>query len=81
MTEEKFTHWIENVFATQEHEIDCQQLQGYLPAFVDGELNDELSPQSTIVKTHLQQCPDCTEIYEGLILVVKAELDTPVVGD
>lgn len=81
MTEEKFTHWIESIFATEEHEIDCHQLQGYLPAFVEGELDGEPTPHASVVKAHLKQCPDCHEVYEGLILVVKTELDTPVVGD
>lgn len=77
MAEETFTRWIEQVYTTEEHEIDCKQLQNFLPAFVDAEVAGERLPQTAVIQTHLQHCPDCQEIYEGLRLVVRAEEERP----
>lgn len=73
MTQELFARWIENLFATQEHEIDCRQFQNHLPAFVESELSKSRLPHTAVLSTHLQQCPDCHEIYQGLLLVAVAE--------
>ena len=73
MTQKLFVHWLENLYATQEHEIDCRQFQNHLPAFVEAELNDTRLPHTAVLSTHLQQCPDCSEIYQGLRLVILAE--------
>lgn len=72
-----FFHWIEILYATQEHEIDCKQFQNYLPAFVEAELSQLPLPHTAVLKSHLQQCPDCHEIYHGLRLVVMAEAIEP----
>ena len=77
MAEETFTRWIEQVYTTEEHEIDCRQLQNFLPAFVDAEVKGERLPHTAVIQTHLQRCPDCQEIYEGLRLVVRAEAELP----
>lgn len=71
--QQTFTHWIETLFATQEHEIDCKQFQNYLPAFVEAELNQTPLPYTAVLANHLCQCPDCDEIYQGLRLVLQSE--------
>lgn len=73
MRQENFTRWIENIYATQENEIDCPQFQNYLPAFVEAELNNTRLPHTAVLDSHLQQCPDCNEVYKGLRLVTLAE--------
>ncbi len=77
LAEETFTRWIEQIYTTEEHEIDCKQLQNFLPAFVDAEVNRERLPHTAVIRTHLQHCPDCQEIYEGLNLVIRAEAELP----
>jgi len=73
LTQELFTRWIENLYATQDHEVDCRQFQNHLPAFVEAELNNTRLPHTAVLATHLRQCPDCNEIYQGLRLVALAE--------
>jgi predicted anti-sigma-YlaC factor YlaD len=69
-----FLHWLDQLYNTAATEIDCDQLQAFLPAYVDFEAagNDPASrlPQ---VKAHLAQCPDCAEEYEGLRVVARLE--------
>lgn len=77
MTQKEFTHWIETIFATQDHEIDCKQFQNYLPAFVEAEWQYAPLPHTAVLTTHLRHCPDCQEIYDGLRLVVETELREP----
>ena len=77
LAEETFTRWIKQIYTTEEHEIDCKQLQNFLPAFVDAEVEGERLPHTAVIQTHLQRCPDCQEIYEGLNLVVRAEAELP----
>jgi predicted anti-sigma-YlaC factor YlaD len=73
LTKQTFAHWIDTLYATQEHELDCKQFQTYLPAFVEAELNESPLPQTAVLKAHLHQCSDCNEIYQGLRLVMLAE--------
>ncbi len=68
-----FTRWIETIFETQEHELDCKQFQNYLPAFVETEAKGERLAHTAVLLAHLHQCPDCEEIYQGLLFVVKTE--------
>jgi len=66
--------WLEQIYATAEAEIDCEQLQAIVPAYVEFELagGDPLArfPQ---VLAHLVQCRDCGEEYEGLRNVADLE--------
>ncbi|MCP4361488.1 MAG: hypothetical protein GY796_26040 [Chloroflexi bacterium] len=81
MTQNTFTHWIENIFTTQEHEIDCHQLQRYLPAFVEAKFTGDKSKYSAVISQHLRQCPDCDETYQGLRLVTVAEFSPVPASD
>lgn len=81
LTEQTLIHWIEAIFATQEHEIDCNQFQNHLPAFVEAELAATPLPHTAVLTTHLQHCPDCQEIYEGLRLVVSETTEPSAPGN
>jgi len=69
-----FIQWLERIYATAETEVDCEQLQAILPAYVEFEIagGDPLThfPQAL---AHLGQCPDCAEEYEGLRKVAGLE--------
>ena len=72
-----FLHWLEQLYATKENEIDCDRLQALLPAHVDFEINGENLPdkQLALVRAHLAQCPDCNEDYQALRAVALLEVD------
>ena len=76
LIQETFTHWIEGIFETQEHELDCKQFQNHLPSFVEAELENKPLSHTAVLAAHLRQCPDCREVYDGLLFAVKVELDT-----
>ncbi len=80
MTVTSITHWIETIYKTQEHEIDCNQFVKYLPAFVEAELKETPLPHTAVLTTHLHQCPDCNEIYQGLRLVMTETEETVSLG-
>jgi len=75
LKEKTFTHWIERIFETQEHEIDCRQLQNYLPSFIEAELGEIPLAHTAVLAAHLHQCPDCREVYDGLGFIMRLELD------
>lgn len=75
LNQENFAQWIEKIYATEENELDCNQTQTYLPAFVEAEVNGRLRPSHAhMLQTHLAQCPDCMETYVGLRHVLEAEV-------
>ena len=74
MERESLIQWLERLYATTETEIDCEQLQALLPAFVDFELaGGEMDERFSRIRAHLAQCPDCSEEYELLRKVAKLE--------
>jgi hypothetical protein len=78
VADERLTRFLTHIYNTNGAEIDCKRLQALLPAYVDYELSAENgTPGSSIsadqlaaAQTHLDQCPDCKEIYQGLCQVV-----------
>ena len=68
-------HWLKQIYATQDNEIDCKRLQALLPAFVDFEVSGGNLPAERLapVRAHLAQCPDCAEEYRGLRAVAQLE--------
>jgi len=69
-----FTEWLERIYNTAETEMDCEQLQAVLPAYVDFEIaGHEPGTHFRQAKAHLVQCPDCAEEYEGLRKVAELE--------
>jgi len=61
---------IKRIYATREQEIDCEQLQALLAAYVQTEMNG-VNPAERFpaVQQHLAQCPDCFEEYLALLHV------------
>jgi hypothetical protein len=74
LNQESFAKLIEKIYATEENELDCNQTQAYLPAYVEAEVNGRPRPSHTrMLQAHLAQCPDCMETYTGLQHVLEAE--------
>lgn len=73
MTPKEFTNWIDRIYATKEEELDCQQTQSLLPAYVEAEFNGDHFDAASAVEIHLYQCPDCKETYQGLYHLVRLE--------
>lgn len=71
-----FERWIHNIFTTQDEEIACGQLFEVLSQFVDLEISGEdaarLLPH---VHQHLQQCPECEELYQALCEIARLEAE------
>lgn len=69
--------WLEQIYATQEIEPDCQQFQAALPQLIDSEIaaGADALPETLEValRAHLKQCSACAQDYTALKLV--AELD------
>lgn len=69
-----FRRWVRQVCATHDVELDCNELFGTLPPYVDLEISgqqaDERFPN---VKHHLEQCADCYDLYLTLRDVVLLE--------
>ena len=80
-------HWLEQIYATQDTEPDCQQFQVALPQLVDSEISGEAEalPEVTEValRAHLKQCSACHEEYMALKLVAElvAQDKLPVIED
>lgn len=76
-----FTQWLGRIYATAETEIDCEQIQAILSAYVDAEIAGHSSEgRFQQVKIHLAQCPDCAEEYAGLRHVADLEVRSEVPG-
>lgn len=74
MNPKEFTNWINRVYATKDKELDCDLTQSLLPAYVEAELNGSVvHPLASEIESHLLQCPDCTETYQGLRHLLKVE--------
>jgi predicted anti-sigma-YlaC factor YlaD len=74
LNREQFTKWIKKVYATEDNELDCNQTQFYLPAFVEAEFSgNPLPSQAHELEVHLNQCPDCKEVYLGLHFLLQVE--------
>jgi hypothetical protein len=66
---------ITRLYATKEHELLCSQIHELLPVYVEAEFEGEPLETAVVhdIETHLQQCPDCTELYQGLCFLVELE--------
>jgi hypothetical protein len=78
MNRGKFRQLIRSIFAVKDQEMLCSEFFDILPRFVDrqvaGEEADKLFPG---VSHHLQQCPECNEVYEALLKAVQSNKETP----
>ena len=74
MKPKEFTNWINRIYATKDKELDCDTAQSLLSAYVEVELNGAaMHPLAAEIESHLLQCPDCTETYQGLRYLLKLE--------
>lgn len=74
MNPKEFTNWVNRIYATKDRELDCDNAQSLLPAYVEAELNGSgIHPLAAEIESHLLQCPDCTETYQGLRYLLKME--------
>ena len=74
MNDEQFRRWIARVYSTADYEIDCDQVRELVAAYVEAEINDEtLDPEYAEVRHHLEQCNDCSDLYESLYRVASLE--------
>lgn len=83
MNNKEFTKWIEQVYATQENELNCEQTQNGLPAYVDA-INQKMTIDPVVehkISKHLNQCPDCNDIFEGLAYVTSQEIEEDIIYD
>lgn len=59
-----FRKWIRNLYATQDEELDCNELDTILPQYVDLEVAGENASQRfPDAKLHLDQCAECYDLY------------------
>jgi hypothetical protein len=63
---------INQIYATKENEFNCSQIQQLLPIYVEAEFEGKEITASD-VEIHLNQCPDCTEIYQGMRFLIEQE--------
>ena len=77
MDRAKFMMLLSRIYHTQEEEIDCATLYETIAQFVDLELSGEdaalLLP---LVHQHLDQCPNCHELYEALRLIAQMDAES-----
>ena len=76
MEREMFKHWIHNIFATQDEEIDCAQLYEVISQFVDMEFSgEEMACLMPDVCQHLEQCGECEDLHQALLEVARLEAE------
>jgi hypothetical protein len=69
-----FLEWLTQIYATADTEIECEQAQTLLAAYVEAELADaDLEDRWSGVRDHLTHCPDCQDEYAALRLVAELE--------
>ena len=78
MNRAKFRQFIRSIFAVKNEEIVCSEFFDMLPRFVDLQVAredaDKLFPE---VSHHLQQCPECNEVYVALFNAIRSDKSNP----
>jgi predicted anti-sigma-YlaC factor YlaD len=68
--------WLQRVYKTQDEEIDCAQLYDTIAQFVDMQVSGQDAAQILpLVQQHLDQCPDCHDLYESLRTMAELEAE------
>jgi hypothetical protein len=66
--------FLENVFATEADEIDCEALLAVVERYIEVEISGEdAAAFAGGVPAHLRQCAECAELYAALRLIVSLE--------
>jgi hypothetical protein len=79
VADKRLNRLLAHVYGTDGTEIDCEEFQVLLPAYVESELN--FAPQTLpaeaekAIHAHLDHCPDCRDEYEGLREVLLLDSD------
>jgi hypothetical protein len=74
--ETKLGRLVEDVFATLDTEIQCQEAENLIARCSDALLNDEDTIlQYPQLQQHLALCPDCAEEYRAVIALARAEAE------
>lgn len=84
MKDELFKKLIERIYETADEEIDCDQARDLLAAYVDAQLADKtVDSRFDELRLHLDQCPDCSELYESLLQVSQMYIsgELPLAGE
>ena len=74
------SQWLVRIFATQELEIDCPTSADSLPQFVDLLVRGlDASRFLPRVWLHIQQCPNCCDLFECLqdVVLLEGRADLP----
>ena len=71
-----FLQFMRAIFATEDVEILCTEFFTLLPQYVDLELSgQEAAQRLPHVAHHLQQCPECAEVYQALLKATRPDDD------
>jgi hypothetical protein len=75
MKREAFTRLINTVFAAKSgEEMSCSDYFNELPRYAELEANGvDVGALMPEVRHHMHQCPECEEVYLGLLGLVRAE--------
>jgi predicted anti-sigma-YlaC factor YlaD len=67
MTQDDLKALIHTVFASQDEEILCSEFFEQLPRYVDLETSGrDATGVSSKIAHHIQQCPECQDLYQAL---------------
>ena len=76
MKHNRFEHWLQNIYHTQDEEISCSECFDVVSHFVDVELSGENAAiKMPRLKQHLDQCAACREEYETLRDLARLEIE------
>ena len=77
MNREKFRQLIDSIFAVKDQEMLCSEFFAILPRFVDLQVaGEDVDKSFPGISHHLQQCPECKEVYEALLKAVEWDNET-----
>ena len=69
-----FHDWIRKIYATQDDEVDCDQVAQVMASYVERLVaGEEVRSRFAAVEQHLAQCPLCLEIAAALRDVARQE--------
>jgi hypothetical protein len=76
MKRAEFLQFIRSLFTTVDVELLCTEFFTLLPRYVDLELSGQPAGQILPhVAHHLNQCPECYDVYQGLLTAIRPEED------
>ena len=75
MKRRQFGRLIDTIFAAKiGEEMSCSDYFDLLPRYAEIEaLGEDAAARLPDVRHHMHQCPECEEVYLGLLEVVRAE--------